>query len=78
MKNYFSYDYDNGFLLHESDALAREHIEYVLECDRGDVSYDGWCEDIEECCIGVITHKVKEHKEGEYYDFKLVATKENQ
>lgn len=64
MKNFFSYDPEEGFDLHESEEEAKAIAQGRIDSYRDD-AVDGWPEAVEGVCWGV----VKQHsREFNIYD----------
>lgn len=61
MKKYFSYDENEGFVLHETADLARKQAQAGLDSERRAAHSDGeWYDEVKTICWGNITEYTAE------------------
>lgn len=59
IKQYFSYEWQDGIEFHDTEEEARDHINKCLEEDRGNSCAGGWPEEMENSCFGRIIESVQ-------------------
>lgn len=60
MSKFFSYDPLGGFEFHETAEEARAFAEKALQAERDEAPTDGWSDEVEGICWGVVTQRVGE------------------
>jgi len=71
---YFSYDEENGFMIHDTKEEAKDEAMAALEYERENAKGDEWNTDVEAICWGkIVEHVVPTESGPEYWDFGLVA-----
>ena len=54
---YFSYDFENGIMFHDTEKAARDRANNCLEATRDYASDDGWDENTDEICWGCVSER---------------------
>jgi hypothetical protein len=69
---FFSYDPDDGFLLHETEQKAKQHAQKLIDSYRDDAP-EGWPDEVEEACWGELRQQAVEIPIDDHScDYKLV------
>jgi hypothetical protein len=77
-KTWFTFDRDDGFMLHESEQHAKEYAQKLIDGWRDLAREDNeWPEDVDSVCYGQIVGKARplrveyEHDDRETFDYEL-------
>jgi predicted nucleic acid-binding Zn-ribbon protein len=68
---YFSYNPEDGFEIHATEAEAVSAAEASLQIWRDEAVSDGWSLDVDEICWGMIVGRIIEIKTGEFFDYQF-------
>ncbi len=74
MKGFFSYDENNGFVLHDTAESAKKAATAELETQRDEaIRWGEWYDEALTICWGEVTENISEIPEPEKncYDYKL-------
>lgn len=58
-ERFFCYDPDNGINFYATEAEAREAAQSVVDTFRDIAADDGWQDEVEEVCWGVVRQRAK-------------------
>jgi len=57
---FFSYDPENGIEFHETEEQAKKRAQAALDSEQDTAMDDGWGDQVDEICWGVVGQKVVE------------------